>query len=177
MARWYVMRDLKRANAKERAYDVLADAGFEAFTPQRWEVVTRGGRKERVLKAVIPDLLFVHADKPRLDEELKRIPSLQYRYQRGHKIDDPMTVGDAEMERFIRALEATREDSEAKFFKPEEMTAEMVGKEVRIIGGELNGYTGKLLKMRGSKRRWLLVELPGLLSAAVEVQPEYVELI
>ena len=171
------MRDLKRANAKERAYDVLADAGFEAFTPQRWEVVTRGGRKERVLKAVIPDLLFVHADKPRLDEALKRIPSLQYRYQRGHRIDEPMTVGDAEMERFIRAVSVSLETSEAKFFSSEELTSDMVGHDVKIIGGNLDGYTGKLLKMRGSKRRWLLVELPGLLSAAVEVQPEYVELI
>ena len=39
-AYWYVMRDLKRRNAKNPAYSMLEDAGFEVFTPMKWEVCT-----------------------------------------------------------------------------------------------------------------------------------------
>ena len=48
---------------------------------------------------------------------------------------------------------------------------------IRIIGGTLDGYEGFLLTMRGSKVKRLLVELPSLLAASVEVEPEYIELL
>lgn len=57
---------------------------------------------------------------------------------------------------------------------PGELTSEMYNKKIRIIGGKLNGYEGNLLTVRGSKTKRLLVELPGLLAAGVEVSPEYI---
>ena len=51
-AYWYVMRDLKRRNAKNPAYSMLEDAGFEVFTPMKWEVCTSRGRKVRERGAV-----------------------------------------------------------------------------------------------------------------------------
>ena len=48
-------------------------------------------------------------------------------------------------------------------------------RKILIIGGTLDGYTGTLVTTRGSKVKRLLVELPTLLAAAVEVQPEYIQ--
>ena len=35
---WFVMRDLKRRNAKLPAYQQLADSGMEVFTPMMWQI-------------------------------------------------------------------------------------------------------------------------------------------
>lgn len=44
--------------------------------------------------------------------------------------------------------------------------------------GPLNGFEGVLLKVKGSGKKKLIVKLPGLLAAAVEVgRTDYVELI
>lgn len=58
---------------------------------------------------------------------------------------------------------------------PEEITPQMCGHKIRIIGGALNGYEGCLLKIRGSKIKRLLVELKGYLAVGVEVLPEYIQ--
>ena len=38
---WFVMRDLKRPNAKLPAYQQLIEDGFEVFTPMRWQIAER----------------------------------------------------------------------------------------------------------------------------------------
>ena len=35
---WYVMRDLKRPNAKLPAYKQLSDEHLEVFTPMQWRL-------------------------------------------------------------------------------------------------------------------------------------------
>lgn len=106
-ALWYVMRDLKRANARDRAYSLFEDEQFEVFTPMQWTLVTRQGRRVREERPVIPDLLFVRATRRSLNPVVERIPTLQYRYVRGGKYRDPMIVAEADMERFIRAVRSS----------------------------------------------------------------------
>lgn len=53
----------------------------------------------------------------------------------------------------------------------------MIGKTVRIIGGPLNDYVGKLQKMQGSKVKRIFIELSNLLTASIEVQPEYIQIL
>ena len=48
---------------------------------------------------------------------------------------------------------------------------------VRIVGGPLDGYEGRLLSVRGSRVKRLLVDIPNLLVAGVEVQPEYIQVL
>ena len=40
---WFVMRDLKRPNAKQPAYRFLAEQGLEVFTPMTWRLTLRQG--------------------------------------------------------------------------------------------------------------------------------------
>lgn len=85
-----------------------------------------------------------------------------------------MTVGDKEMEDFKKAVEASESP---QYYRPQDITPEMRKRRIRIIGGTLDGYEGCLLTVRGSKVKRLLVEIPTLLAASVEVNPDYIQLI
>lgn len=119
------------------------------------------------------DLLFVKETKEKLDIIVEAIPTLQYRYKLGVQ-HTPIVVRNTDMERFIKAVEATENP---KYYRPEEITLDMLNRKIRIIGGQLDGYIGTLVTTRGSKTKRLLVELPMLLAAAVEVNTEYIQLI
>ena len=174
---WFVLRDLKRPNALMPAYKELAEMGLHAvsdfFTPMTTRVVQRQGKSVREECAFIPDLLFLHTTKQKADEIVGGIPTLQYRYVRGG-YRQPMVVDERAMNRFLKAVSAV---ATPQYFAAAEITEAMVGRQVRIVGGQLDGYKGKLLKCRGSHKRRLLVAIPNLLVAAVEVQPEFVEII
>ena len=57
---WFVMRDLKRRNAKLPAYKQLADKGIKVFVPMKWHTIKRKGIVIREEIPVIQDLLFVY---------------------------------------------------------------------------------------------------------------------
>lgn len=44
---WFVLRDLTRPNAKRPAYRLLEEKGIEIFTPMRWRLVERKGKRIR----------------------------------------------------------------------------------------------------------------------------------
>ena len=171
---WFVMRDLKRRNSNSLAIHDLAAAGLEVFTPMTQMIMTIGGRRQRRDVPVIQDLLFVHEAKETLDSLVDKYRTLQYRYLFGRTKDVPMTVRDDEMERFIHAVGDTET---TKFYKPGELTDSMYGKKVRIMGGRLDQYEGRLLSVKGMRKRRLIVELPGLITAAVEVEPDFIQII
>ncbi len=174
---WFVLRDLKRSNAKERAYNLLESEGIRVFTPFTTKLHTQGAKKTRERVPVIPDLLFAQAEKNELDPIILQTPTLQYRYAPGQNFQNPMTVRPEEMHRFITAIESV-EESDVKYLTPEELSRANIGSLVKIAdGGPLDGYEGRLLSIRGSKKRRLLVELPGILTAAIEISPSYIQLL
>lgn len=170
---WFVMRDLKRSNTKLPAYKLFKDLGVEVFTPMVWKLSVKQGKRCREKVPFMQDLLFVHDTRQAVDSIVEKNDTIQYRYIRGgYKV--PMTVRNADMERFIHAVESVGNPC---YYTPDEVSADMIGKEVRIIGGPLDGYEGHLQKMQGSRIKRLFIELPNLLTASVEVQPEYILLI
>lgn len=171
---WFALRDLKRPNAKLPAYKELGEMCVNVFTPMRWVVRKRGERNERKQIPVLQDLLFVHSSLKVIEPIVSNIKTLQFRYSRGGGYCKPLTILEEEMERFIRAVNST---DKPKYFLPGELTPDMCGRKVRIIGGPLSGYEGNLLKIRGSHIRRLIVELPNLLTAGVEVAPEYIQFV
>lgn len=170
---WYVLRDLTRRNARVPGYRLLSDNGFRVFTPMTERLVVRQGRRQSQRIPYMQDLLFAYADRRSLDPIIARTPTLQYRYVCGGWCE-PMVVPQADMERFIGAVNAA---SSVRYFTPDELTPAMYGRRVRIVGGPMDGYEGNLLAVRGSKYRRLLVELPACLIAAVEIEPDFVALL
>ena len=171
---WYVMRDLKRANAKLPAYKQLLNEHFEVFTRMKEQLSVHGGKRTREEVPFIQDLLFVHDTQEAIDPFVEKYPTIQYRFQKGGGYKNPMTVADADMERFIHAVSVSKNP---KYYLPGELTPSMCGRHIRIVGGPLDGYEGKLLTVRGSKTKRLLVELPEFFSVGVEVNPEYIRLL
>lgn len=169
-ARWFVLRDLKRANSKKLSYTLFEEKGMEFFTPMKSKLMVVKGKQVRKEVPCIPDLLFVHETREKLDPIIEEVPTIQYRWVR-NKYREPMVVSDAEMERFIHAVTVS---GPPKYYLPEEITPEMLRRKIRIVGGPLDGYEGTLLTVRGSKVKRLLVEIPNLLLAGVEVNPDYI---
>lgn len=172
--KWFVMRDLKRRNSNSLAIHDLGNAGLEVFTPMTQMIMTIGGQRQRRDVPVIQDLLFVHEAKDAIDPYVEMYPTLQYRYLFGKTKDEPMTVRNDEMEKFIFAVGNT---DAPKFYRPGELTESMYGRKVRLMGGMLDQYEGRLLSVKGMRKRRLIVELPGLITAAVEVEPDYIQII
>ena len=171
---WFVMRDLKRRNSNTLAIHDLEKAGLEVFTPMTQMIMTIGGRRQRRNVPVIQDLLFVHEAKEILDSFVAKFPTLQFRYLFGKTKNEPMVVRNEEMDRFIFAVNKTETPL---YYKPGEITKTMYGKKVRIMGGMLDQYEGRLLSVKGMRKRRLIVELPGLITAAVEVEPDYIQIV
>lgn len=170
---WFVMRDLTRPNAKLPAYKLLDGLNIRTFTPMVWKLMLNHGKRERRQLPFIHDLLFVYASRAELDSVVETTPMLQYRYLRGgYKM--PMTVRAADMQRFIHAV---RFSSSPQYYRPDEVTPAMRNRRIRIIGGNLDGYEGSLITTRGSKVKRLLVEIPMLLAATVEVETEFIQLL
>lgn len=175
-SRWFVMRDLKRPNAREFAWQMLRRLGFRVFTPLKIRVVENGGRRERREVPFVQDLLFVYSSRADLDRVVDHTDTLQYRYQKGKGYRTPMEVPAADMERFIAAVDSA---PRPQYLHISEITPSMLGTRIRMIcGGALDGYEGKLLKIKGSGKKRIVVELPGLLAAAIEVgEADYIEIV
>lgn len=172
-SQWFVMRDLKRRNAKLPAYELFKGFGIKVFTPMVWKLMVRHGKRCREEVPFMQDLLFVHDTRLAVDPIVEKYDTVQYRYVRGgYKV--PMTVRDNDMQRFIHAVESTENP---RYYTPEEISSDMIGRKVRIVGGPLDGYEGCLQKMQGARVKRLFVELPNLLAAAVEVNPEYIQVL
>lgn len=168
------MRDLKRRNANVLAIHNLTKEGLEVFTPMKQMLMTIGGKRQRREVPVIQDLLFVHETKATLDPMVAKYPNLQYRYQLGKSINEPMVVRDEVMARFMQAVNLSENPV---YYKPGELTQSMYGKKIRIVGGPLDSLEGCLLSVKGLRKRCLIVEIPDFIAAYVEVNPEFIQLI
>ena len=78
----------------------------------------------------------------------------------------------------IRNIEAVMATQTPKYYTPEALTTLSYGKKVRLVcDGVMNGYEGKLLSVRGSRKKKLVIEVPGVLAVIYEVSPDYIQFI
>lgn len=175
-AYWYVLRDLSRPNALRPAYKKLSDLGLKVFTPLHTVITERNGRRERREVPFIHDLLFVYSSRECLDPIIDQFETIQYRFLRGAPFGTPMTVSDVDMHRFITVVSMLKAP---RYYSVDELTPEHYGARVRMVcEGPLNGYEGRLLRIKGSGKKRLIVELPGLMSVAIEVSAaDYLQLL
>lgn len=175
LVKWYALRDLKRPNAKQPAYKLLEkEHKMEVFTPKKEKIIIQKGKRVRTEVPFIPDLLFVHDTLDNIDPIVEKTETLQYRYRTGGEHYEPIVVSDTDMERFIYAV---NNSASLRYYLPEEISPQMYGRQIRIVGGPFDGYEGNLLTLRGSKVKRLLIELKGLLAVGAEVNPEYIQFV
>lgn len=178
---WFVLRDLKRPNAKDPAYKVLQEGTYgpleKVFTPMIQVVHRRPSTRKKIVQwvPVVRDLLFVYESRQVLDPIIESISTLQYRFVANGKPRELMTVPEEEMEHFIRFIETAKE---VKYYHLDEVSPALYGKRIRIVDGELDGTVGRLLAKRGTRRKQIIVDLKEQnLSATAYIESEYIELL
>ena len=131
-----------------------------------------GGDTElrRELVPAINNLIFVRSTQEQIsglkasNEVLEPLRYMMDRTaSREHAI---MTVGDREMENFMRV--ASRTDDSVMFLD-EEAVVGKEGKRVEIMGGAFEGVTGVIRRVKRCKR--VVVELEGIASVAIAFVP------
>ena len=148
--------------------------GLEAFVPLTYEVKSHRGQKHRILVPAISRMLFI---KGTLDEVKDYIQHAHYvvfiRKSTFSNKEDYLTVPNKAMEDFIAVTE--NHEEHVTYFRPEEISLQ-AGDKIRIKGGLYDGREGIIMRIKGKRNRHLVVQIPGVLIAAVELSPEMVQI-
>ena len=169
---WFPMRVTYQREMKVKAE--LDRLGIENFVPMRYKVAEsqNDGDAElrRVLVPAISNLIFVRSTQKQVSELKRRKEVLEpLRYMMDHTADEAhsiMTVGDREMENFMRVASVT---DDSVMFLDEETVVGKEGKRVEIMGGAFEGVTGVIRRVKRCKR--VVVELEGIASVAIAFVP------
>ena len=171
--KWYVLGCLS-VHHEEKVRDALRKAGFRSHVPMKYEVKTVRRQEQRTMVPAITGLIFVRATEEALKEYIrhKSRESIYMRKSTFSNKQDYLTVPDYAMERFIEFTNIRQE--KITYFKPEELNLKE-GEKIRIKGGIYDGYEGTILRFKGKRNKHLVVQIPGVIIAAVELEPELVE--
>ena len=157
-----------------RVRDDARQYGLLAFVPLQYTVKSIRGQKQRALVPAITGLIFV---KGTLDEVKGYVQNAHFpvfiRKSTFSNKEDYLTVPIHAMEEFIAVTESHEEH--VTYFRPEEISLQ-AGDRIRIKGGLYDGREGVIIRIKGKRNKHLVVQIPGILVAAVELSPEIVQL-
>ena len=145
------------------------------FLSARKKRTKRKHQKHRALVPAIPGLMFAKGTLEELKEYIQdhsHYPVYLRKSTFSNK-EDYLTVRTKDMEEFI----AVTEDHEAHitYFRPEEINLQ-AGDRIRVKGGLYDGKEGIVMRIKGKRNKHLVVQIPGMLVAAIEMAPELVEM-
>ncbi len=147
--------------------------GLQAFVPLTYVVKTIRGQKHRALVPAVSKLLFV---KGTLEEVKDYIQHAHYvvfiRKSTFSNKEDYLTIPTKAMEDFIAVTE--NHEEHVTYFRPEEISLQEDDK-IRIKGGFYDGREGIIMRIKGKRNKHLVVQIPGVLIAAIELSPEMIE--
>ena len=182
---WYVVGSLNRQN-ELKIRDAFRSEGRECFVPLRYElvkvkerVVVKGQKvvqehKERRLLPAIPGMVFVKGELEELQKFVAhRKERVFLRKSTFSNREDYLTVSDHDMENFIAVTEKAGE--RITYYEPGEIQLRP-GDRIRVNGGVYDGREGVIMRVKGKRKKQLVVSIPGILIASVEMEPELVEL-
>ena len=171
---WFVMGS-RNAQKELLIRDEARTNGLEAFVPVRYVSKTLRGQKQRKMVAAISGYVFVKATTKELEDWIaKSHYSIFPRKSTFTDKEDFLTVPDRDMQNFIAVIEKAGEH--ITFFKPDEIALNP-GDRIRVQGGLYDGREGVIMRIKGKRNKHLVVQIPGILIAAVELAPEMVELL
>lgn len=169
---WFAMRAYKCEQRAAAELDKTTD--LEYFIAKHPAVRIYHGKKYTKLLPVIPSLVFVRGCRLQIAEFKKRFNTLQFVTRITGEGLEYLIVPDKQMEDFIRVTR--QHEHRVTYFKPGEVDLKK-GTRVRILGGVFDGVEGVFLKICGIRSRRLVVSIPHTLIAAVEVEPDLIEVI
>ena len=168
---WFVIGS--RNHMKElQIRDEARNKGLEAFVPVIYAYKVIRGQKQRKLIPAINGIVFVKATTTEMEELILKSKFTIYPKKSSFSgREEFLTIANREMENFIAVIEKSQEN--ITYFKPDEIPLNP-GDRIRIQGGLYDGREGIIMRIKSKRNKHLVVQIPGLLVAAVELKPELV---
>ena len=167
---WFAMRVTYSREVKMK--ELLEEQGIECFIPMQYQTKIIRGRKAKILKPVIHNLLFARATKTEMQEIKKRYEYLQYIINRDHQ---KIIVPDTQMQRFIAV--AGTYDEQLIWVNPEDLNLKK-GTRVRITAGDFEGQEGIFIKVKGARDKRVVIAIQGIIAVAMAtLHPSLIEVI
>ena len=172
--KWYVI-GTRAAHREEKTRDALRKAGFRSHVPMTYDIKTVRQQKRRTIVPAITGLIFARGSLNDLKDYISQHPGdmIYIRKSTFSNKQDYLTVRDDVMERFIECTQIRQE--KISYFKPEELNLKE-GENIRIKGGLYDGLEGTILRIKGKRNKHIVVQIPGIIFAAIEIEPELIEI-
>ena len=171
--KWFVLGSIKR-NQELKIRDELRRDHLECFVPLYYVIKKVQGTRQRMLVPAIPGLMFIQGTLDHLKEAISnRKYGLYLRKSTFSNKENYLTVSDHEMQNFISFT--TQAGEHISYYRPEEIQLRP-GDKIRVNGGLYNGLEGVIQRIKGKRNKHLIVSIPGVVYAAVELEPDLVEL-
>lgn len=138
----------------------LAERGVEHFIPTEITTVERNGRRRKVEKPLVNNLVFLRATKP-VALELANAWGIPLHYIIDRSTGTLLVVPDKQMDDFVRVL---GEEEDVTGLSGQPVAA---GDRIRVVRGKLKGVEGQVLET--SDKTFIVVSLCGLLQAKARV--------
>lgn len=156
--------------------DSLHAAGIEAYVPLHFQLHTVGNRKVRRQEPAIYGLVFARGNRQQLLDFRDECAHRAYMFLRSQRLTDGtlryICVDDDEMDNFRRLNDI--EGAKLTYYKPEELRLAR-GEKVRIMDGPFEGIVGTVERLPHRRGQYLVVALPDIAVAAVNIRPEYLQ--
>ena len=148
--------------------------GLEAFVPLQYEVKRQRRQEQRALVPAISGLMFAKGTLDEIKEYISHSHFTVYiKKSTFSNKEDYLTVPTKAMDNFIAVT--VNHEANISYFKPEEIKLQ-AGDKIRVKGGIYDGKEGVIMRIKGKRNKHLVVQIPGLLVAAVEMTPDLIEL-
>ena len=163
--KWYVA--YVRLFHERKTAEKLAAMGIESFVPVREEIHQWSQRKKKVMRVLIPQMIFIHATPKERLEALTLASISHYMVLRGEHT--PAIIPDRQMQQFMFMVDYSEESIEMY------NSSLQPGQSIKVIKGPLAGMEGELMEIEGKSK--VIVRLDLLGCAGVDMPIGFVEAI
>ena len=163
--KWYVA--YVRLFHERKTAEKLAAMGIESFVPVREEIHQWSQRKKKVMRVLIPQMIFIHATPKERLEALTLASISHYMVLRGEHT--PAVIPDRQMQQFMFMVDYSEETIEM-YNSPLQP-----GQSIKVIKGPLAGMEGELMEIEGKSK--VIVRLDLLGCAGVDMPIGFVDAI
>ena len=171
---WYALG----CTSPKRELKIRDDArryGLDAFVPLKYEVKKVRGVERRVLVPAVTQIVLVRGTLEEVEDYIAHahfVVFIRRSTYTNHKVY--LTVTPQAMENFIAVTEMT--ERHVTYFRPEEITLRE-GDQIRIRGGLYDGREGIIMRIKGKRNKHLVVQIPGILIAAIELSQDMIDMV
>ena len=170
-AYWFVL-GTTTVNREIKIYDAMKLQHIECFVPLKYQVKRVRNRQQETLVPAIAGLIFAHGTEEALkDYMLSSKDRLFFRHSAYSNHQDRLIVSDHDMRQFMNFVAAHQQV--VNYFSPEEI-AWREGELVRVTIGTKE-YEGKIVRIKGKRKKVFALEIKNTTFATVELTPELMQ--